>query len=161
MATEQELRERVASLEAAEASRLKSAAVARELGKYELADGAREQLEVLILPSISVTTVSGGRELLHDKDYRPLETVVAETLQRPDFVHFLKQNALAAFQPAAPPGQPAAPAGGPPSDVREILPGENFGSAVIRVASNKRAAEGDPRLDPRLPMGIGRGIRPQ
>ncbi len=157
MATEQELaamRERVASLEAAETGRLKSAAVARELGKYDLADGGREQLEALITPSISITKLSDGRDLLHDSSYRPLESVVAETLQRPDFGHFLKQNALAAAQPAALARQPAAPTGAPPSDAREILPGETFGRAIVRVATSKHAAQADPRLDPSQPMGL-------
>jgi hypothetical protein len=157
MATEQELaamRDRVASLEAAETGRLKSAAVARELGKYELAEGAREQLDALITPSISITKLSDGRDLLHDSSYRPLESVVAETLQRADFGHFLKPNALAGSQPAAPARQPAAPGGAPPSDVRDILPGETFGAAIVRVATSQRAAQGDPRLDLRQPMGL-------
>ena len=69
MATEEvaALRERIANLEAAETAKLKSAAVARELGKYELASGAAaEQLQQLISPSISITKLSDGRDLLHD-----------------------------------------------------------------------------------------------
>ena len=83
--------------------------------------------------------------------------MVAETLSRPDFAHYLKANAAApsASQPGAPVRQSAAPAGGPSSDVREILPGENFGTAILRVQSSKQAAKGDPRLDPSQPMGMG------
>jgi hypothetical protein len=160
MATEQELaamRERVASLEAAEAGRQKSAAVARELGKYELAEGGREQLEALISPSISVTKLSDGRDLLHDKNFTPLESVISNTLGKPEFAHYLKGNALAGgapAQPAVPARQPAAPAGGPPSDAREILPGETFGSAILRVATSKQASAADPRLDPSQSMGL-------
>jgi hypothetical protein len=163
MATEQELRERVASLEADQLQRAKRAAVAEELGRHDIASpAAAEQIAALLLPSVQITKVSDGRELAHGPDYKPLAAMVAETLERPDYAHFLApKGAVTSAQPAAPAGQPAAPASGPQSDAREILPGENFGSAVIRVASNKRAAQGDPRLDPAQPMGLGRGIRPQ
>jgi hypothetical protein len=159
MATEQELRDRVATLEAAEKGRLIEAAVANELVKFELADGAADQLKALILPGITMTKLTDGREVLHSADYTPLPSVVAATLQRPEYGHFLKPKGSAGSAPAQPAPQPAAGTGGASSDARrEILPGETFSDAIVRVARAKQATQGDPRLDPSLPFGIGRTL---
>ncbi len=166
MATEQELAARdarIAELERNESERVKSETVARELARYELASpAAAEQVRALILPTVGVTKTSDGRSLVFGKDYSPLESVVAETLRRPDFAHYLKPKGTTA-PPASAPGQgpearPAAPAAASHGGADEpfILPGENLGGAVIRRATTRQASLGDPRLDPSQSFGIRR-----
>lgn len=160
MATEQELaamRQRVASLEAAETERTKAAAVANELAKHDLVSGAAaEQLRELLMPTLDITTAADGRTLVFNKsDYNPLAHVVAETLAKPEYGHYKKQPGTPApAQPGAGAPRPAAATGSPASNVREILPGETFGAAIVRVATSKAAAQGDPRLDPSQPFGL-------
>jgi hypothetical protein len=164
MATEQEIetmRQRVATLEAAETERTKAGAVARELGRYELASpGAAEQLAALILPRVQITKLSDGRDIVHSPDYTPLDAVVASALQTPQYAHFLKPRAPATPEPAQP-GSPAlrpaaATAGNPPAANQPFqLEGESLGAAIIRRATAQSAERGDPRLDPTQPLALG------
>ena len=106
MATEQELasaKDRISQLERLESERAKAAGVVRELAKYELVSGtAAQQLCDLIAPTVQITPVGGGRQLIHGQDFKPLEAVVAERMRSPDHSHFLKgTQSHAAASPAA------------------------------------------------------------
>jgi hypothetical protein len=156
--TEQELLARISQLEKNESERVKASAVASELGKYDLAPGAAEQLHQLISPSVDITKTTDGKPLVFGPEYTPLSAHVAGILQRPEYGHYLRPKENAAPAQAATQGrQPSTPAvPSAASTMREILPGENFGSAALRVASATKAVEGDPRTNLALPLALGR-----
>lgn len=181
MGTEQEvaaLKARVAGFEEQEKRRAIADAVGAEIGKYELTSpSAAEQLRQLILPGIGTIRTNEGRDMLFGPGYQPLETHVAEVLQKPAYAHFLKQKAT-----AAPPTQAVAPghAATAPPNGRPVLlpdgrpgaafsaiqgqPGENFGMAIARQKQADQQAEAtlDPRMNPAMPMALGRrGVLPK
>jgi hypothetical protein len=160
MASDQELaaaREQIARYEKQDVEREKSAAIARELGKFDLAPGAAEQLTQLIAPSVGAAKISNGNHIVVGPEYRPLDAHVSAQLARPEYAHFLKPKADPAAAQAAPQStQPGAPSPGT-NAVRELLPGENVGAAILRVALAEKATQRpDPRLDTSQPLAIGR-----
>ena len=133
MAEEHALRDRIATLEAAETVRKMTAAVDGELRKHDLAPGAAEQLRELILPTVGITKGADGRDLFFDKDYTPLESVIVNTLKRPEYGHFLKSKGSPPSSPAQPAAAPGLPA---PS------PDEPLGVKVVRATLESTAANG-------------------
>jgi hypothetical protein len=162
MASDQELqaaKDRISQLERNESERTKAAAIAGELGKYELTTGSLDQLSQLIGPSVVVTKLNDGRDLILGPDYRPLDAHVAAIMAQPAYAHYHRAKSPAAPGQHAPQGQQPASAGA--SAVREILPGENLGLAVARVAQATQAQPFDSRLDPSKPFAIGPKSRPK
>jgi hypothetical protein len=151
MASEQDLataRERIVQLERNENERTKAAAIAGELAKYPLKTGSLEQLSQLIAPSVTITKLTDGRDLILANN-RNLDSHVADLLAQPTYGHYL--------HPKGPTAQGSQPAATAVDGRREILPGENLGAAVARIAQAELASPpGDARLDPKLPFAIGR-----
>jgi hypothetical protein len=163
MATEQDpgAQARVAEIEGLRAQ-LKSQAIASALSKHDLQPGAAEQIELLVGSEFSLTKGFDGRELVVGPGYQPLEVHVADVLQRPDFVHFLRSKQPASPTATVAPTEVVAPtaAVAPTEFVRvggqesALLPGETLGAAIIRLATMPQPTR-DPLLDPSQPLAWG------
>jgi hypothetical protein len=161
MGAEQELaaaNARIAQYETQESERTKAAAIAGELGKFDLVDGAAAQLGQLIGEKVITTKTNDGHDLMFGPNYRSLGDHVSDLMKQPAYAHFLRSGAPAASGPA--PAQ-AAPMPGAPMPGNPAAPPEpkNFGEAIVmhvQESIRQSPSGGDPRLNPSRPMALGR-----
>jgi hypothetical protein len=159
----------IASMQDAARGQAKTQAIENALqARGDIVPGGTAQLVALLGPAVTIATgVDGKDQVVSVGDYRPVPQLIKDTLEKPEYAHFVRPSSNGSFPAAS--TSPAPSYGQLPSETNgqhaariaamfPSLPGESVGQQIVRVATERRAQTGqDGRLNPAVGFGL-RGL---